>query len=611
VVSDDGTNGVEPDTDNNSDYDTDLIDAAPNYSITKTDGEGFVSVGDALTYTISVANDGNQTGTNISVVDTFPTDMLENIVASDSGIVDMEAGTITWNIGALNAGDSLTYTVTARVRDAVSAGHNGVTNTVTITDDGSSGVDPTPSNNQSQDTDLLNATPELELTKTSSLSGTVRPGTSFDYVLTLTNNGNQGATGVAVTDVLDIGIVDANSVTTDDPANVSYDSATGRLIWSVGELDGGGSSQQLTVTVTVQNPVTTTIVQLDNTASVVDDDLNGVDSNPGNDEDTDTVTVEAEPDYVITKVDNLVLPARPQLGYTYTIAVENVGDQDGTGVVVTDSLPINILAADEVTFDDSTNVVYDSDTGLITWSIGDLAGRGGTATLEVSVIVLPLPTLGVNVIVNTAAVTDDLANGADPTPENNIATHERDLIVFVFDSGRDHSGQNKSLQSNDRDESLGGWLPATRTLDMRHLPIAVDSMFSGAATPGSVLVGRIYDADGNLIGNQQVVTDAGGNWLMSFPNTVIWEQPHRMSVEQVGAVYQGDDFGGLNLRRYFHPVYSGPLFFSDNATPTTVLRALPNNVLDDIHQANLNPLGFGLSGLQYESLVSSINAAQR
>jgi hypothetical protein len=332
---------------------------------------------------------------------------------------------------------------------------------------------------------------------------------------------------------------------------------------------------------------------------------------PSNDQDTDTVTVEAEPDYVITKVDDLTLPARPMMEYTYTIAVENVGDQDGTGVVVTDTLPIDVLSVDEVTFDDGTNVVYDSATGLITWSIGNLAGQGGSSTLEVTVSVVDLPPLGVDSVVNTASVTDDLANGVDPTPENNVVTHERDLVVFVFDSGRDHSGQDKSLHAEADQANGGGLLPATRTLDMRHLPIPVDTIFSGAATPGSVLVGRIYDGNGNLIGNQQVVTDAGGNWLMSFPNTIIFEQPHHMAVEQVGAVYQGDDFGGMNLRRYFHPVYSGPMFFSDNATPTTVLRSLPNNVLDDIHAANLNPLGFGLSGSQYETLVSSINAAQR
>ena len=42
------------------------------------------------------------------VNDSFPTNVLTNVTASNGGVVDPLLGTINWNLGALAAGGSVT-----------------------------------------------------------------------------------------------------------------------------------------------------------------------------------------------------------------------------------------------------------------------------------------------------------------------------------------------------------------------------------------------------------------------------------------------------------------------------------------------------------------------
>ncbi len=132
-----------------------LFDAEPDYAITIDDGETMVSPGDPLTYTINVANNGNQDGNGVVVTVNFPVTVLQNVIASSGGIVDAVAGTITWNLGNLAAGGSTTLTVSTQVRNTIGSQTPSITLTATITDDGLNGSDPTPLNNTDSDLDRL------------------------------------------------------------------------------------------------------------------------------------------------------------------------------------------------------------------------------------------------------------------------------------------------------------------------------------------------------------------------------------------------------------------------------------------------------------------------
>lgn len=445
------------------------------------------------------------------------------------------------------------------------------------------------------------AQPEYEIIKTDDLAGSpATPGMTFSYFLLVMNNGDMDGTGVTVIDNLPIDVLDGFSVVTDDPANVVYDPVTGNLVWNVGDLNGLGGSRTLEVTVTVQDPVSVLQTSFDNTATVDDDGTRGEDPVTTNNSSTNTVGLTATPDYEIEKTSSLTETA--QLGDTffYTIRVANIGDQDGTGVVVTDQIPVSILDRFNVTTNDDANVNYDSSTGELVWNVGDLAGRGGERTLTVFVeIPFAVEDPLADVIVNTATVVDDGTNGVEDRLDNNSSTVRDDVLVFAFDAFN-----NFSLTSQVQDQwGMGRF---ERTLR----PLPVDPIFSGLAEPGTTLSLKIYDDQGNVIGERQVVADSGGNWLATFPNTVIWKNPYRMDVEQTAPIQTDvQELDGFNMRRYYHPATHHSLFFTERDTVSSVMRNSAYETIESMHEANNNPLAVGWRSHVYELNVSSTNAA--
>jgi fimbrial isopeptide formation D2 family protein/uncharacterized repeat protein (TIGR01451 family) len=445
------------------------------------------------------------------------------------------------------------------------------------------------------------ATPEYQITKTHDLTGPATPGTTFNYFLEVVNNGDMDGTGVVVTDNLPINVLEATSVTTNDATNVNYNSATGLLEWNVGDLAGLGGTRTLTVTVTVQDPVSVLLDSFENTADVTDDGTRGDDPILTNNRSTVPAPLTAVPDYEIEKTSSLTDPALVGDTFTYTIRVANIGDQDGTGVVVTDDIPIGVIDADSVITDDPANVNYDPASGRLVWNVGDLGGRGESAELTVTVTVrfLVADPLA-DEIINTATVADDGTNGPEDRLDNNSSTRVDGLVVFAFDSFNDFA------QPFDQQHHWRYGADADRELP----PLPVDPIFSGLAEPGTTLNLTIYDEEGSVIGQRQVVADSGGNWMANFPNTVIWKHPHRMDVEQTAPI-QSDvqRVDGFNMRRYFHPALHHSLFFTERDTVESVLRNTAYETLSSMHDANNEPLQVGWRSHLYQLNVSSTNAS--
>ena len=149
----------------------------------------------------------------------------------------------------------------------------------------------------------------------------------------------------------------------------------------------------------------------------------GPDEDPGDNSGGDTAPLDAAPDYTITK-DDALATAQPGDTITYTITVDNVGNQDGTGVTVADSFPISVLT--NVTASDGG--VVDLLLGEINWNLGALAA-GGSVTLTVTADVLDPVGAGIDDFTNTVSVTDDLSNGPDPTPADNTSSDTTPVFV--------------------------------------------------------------------------------------------------------------------------------------------------------------------------------------
>ena len=105
-----------------------------------------------------------------------------------------------------------------------------------------------------------------------------------------------------------------------------------------------------------------------NTVAIDDDGLNGPDATNTDNLDSDETPINAAPNYTVV-IDDSQSSVLPGETVSYTIVVTNVGDQVGTGVIVNDNFPIDIL----------TNVtagnrgIVDGGAGTVTWNVGDLA----------------------------------------------------------------------------------------------------------------------------------------------------------------------------------------------------------------------------------------------
>ncbi len=268
-----------------------IAEVGPDLAVTQTDGRDRVAPGETVTYTLTIENRGEGTATGVTVRDTLP-DPVTFVGASDGGVT---AGrVVTWPAFDLAEGASVTRTVTARVAAALPAGLEALVNMAMVGDDGTHGVEPDPSNNTAQDSDVLDAAPDLAITKTDGLAE-ILPGTTLRYVLTITNRGSQGATGVRVTDTL--------------PENLTFFAASDSgaesgltITWPEFGLPAGASVTR-EISGRVKAPLPTDLTALVNTAQVADDGANGADPNPADNSVTDTDTVLRKPDLAVPEVD--------------------------------------------------------------------------------------------------------------------------------------------------------------------------------------------------------------------------------------------------------------------------------------------------------------------
>ena len=282
-IDDDHAYEADFDTSNNSSSDSTTLNAEPAFgTFTKDDGTTTTTPGSTLTYTINYANTGNQDAVGVVLTETVPTGTTYVATGSSSWSCadNSPAGTTcTITVGNLAGGGgsgSATFKVT--VLNPAAAGLANIVNNASIADDGSNTTgSSTPKTAAAQDTDTLNAAPDLFVGKTPDVT-IIGAGQTITYTVNYANNGNQGATGVVVTETV--------------PANTTF-VASGSSTWTgcadgaaagtvctntVGALAAGGNGS-LTFKVKVNNSIPGGTTQITNTATIDDDHANGTDPN--------------------------------------------------------------------------------------------------------------------------------------------------------------------------------------------------------------------------------------------------------------------------------------------------------------------------------------------
>ncbi|PID75137.1 MAG: hypothetical protein CSB23_05360 [Deltaproteobacteria bacterium] len=157
-------------------------------------------------------------------------------------------------------------------------------------------------------------------------------------------------------------------------------------------------------------------------------------------------------------------------------------------------------------------------------------------------------------------------------------------------------------------------LPWERLQDIEYSlpPLSVGTVYTGIAEPGTTLFLTLYDNDGNQVGYQTVMADAAGNWLASFPATLMYDVPHHMNIEQTASNYNEDGTLGLfNLRTYFNPNFTSMVYSNSTLDVDAVLAFLPSTIMASMHESNLKGFELGWNDFEgYEFSAPSVNPAK-
>lgn len=434
-----------------------VLDVTKQAVLAVDNGDGVPSPGDTLRYVVTVRNSGNGAATAVGFADTpdANTALVVGSVARTpaAGSIDQGNGAgdtrvalsgITIPGGGAVVQISFDVTIDNPLpANVLNVSNQGLASSAEVppvsTDDPSTAgaADPTVT--------PVTASPRLLATKVDSLAvdvngdGIPNPGDTILYTLTVTNNGNQAATGVMVTDTTDpnasivAGSVQTNRGTVvdgNDPGDSSF-------LVNVGTLPGGGATARVTVRVTIPNPLPAGVDRLANQASVSSNELPTIptdDPATGAPDDPTRTNIAAAPELALTKRDTLVDDADSSGGASpgdeilYTIRVTNTGNQAATTVVISDTPDPNaplVVGSVQTTTGTITTGNTAGDTSASV-AIGTIPGGGASETVSLRVRI-PLPfTAAATQISNQARATsaelppvrsDDPATGAadDPT----------------------------------------------------------------------------------------------------------------------------------------------------------------------------------------------------
>jgi uncharacterized repeat protein (TIGR01451 family) len=216
-IADDGANGPDATPGDNSDNDTTPVAAAPALSASKDAVEGPVAPGSTISYTVVIANSGDQDDSNVAFTDNpgantalvdgsvVVNPAVAGIVTSGNGAGDTFVGV---DLATLSGGESVTVTFDVVVDNPFPSSTGTVTNQGQVTSDDLVGslltddpdepgaADPTP-------TDVV-AVPVITATKTdTSVDSPVVPGSTITYTVVVGNSGTTAATAVTFADTPD------------------------------------------------------------------------------------------------------------------------------------------------------------------------------------------------------------------------------------------------------------------------------------------------------------------------------------------------------------------------------------------------------------------------
>ncbi|HDX9645682.1 MULTISPECIES: DUF11 domain-containing protein [Bacillus] len=374
-------------------------------SAVKTANTAFANIGDTITYTVSIQNNGNTNATNVNFSDPVPTGttFVENSFAVNGSTIPGANPNNGVNIGTVSAGSSLTVTFQVIVTSTPPS--NPITNVASIqyafiVDPASPPVTGTINSN-SASTQINNATVTTVLQANRSI---VSIGDVITYTASLTNTGNFPANSVLLINGVPEGALFVpNSVTLN---GISLPDASPTLGIPVGIIAPGDSAtitfQFLASSIPPQGAIINQA--LTSYTYIVDPSQPPVTATSSSNT-VNTAVVDASLS-VIKSTDSLVQSTDGTI--TYTVVVQNNGNTTANTVTLTDLVPEGTaFIPNSVTINSVSVPGANPNVGIPLNSIAP----SENVTVTFQVIVQSIPS--VNPISNTARI--DYTFIADPT----------------------------------------------------------------------------------------------------------------------------------------------------------------------------------------------------
>lgn len=247
--------------------------SAADLAVAKADAPDPVTIGENVTYTITVTNNGPDTATGVTVTDPLPAGSALVSASASQGSCSGTT-TVSCDLGSLANGASATVTIVV-MTTAVGT----LSNTAAAS---ASTADPTSANNAASAATTVKPPPtaDLVIAKTDA-PDPVTLGGNVTYTITVTNNGPDPAAETTVSDTLPAGVTLVSATTSQGTC-----SGTTTVSCSLGSLASGATATVTLIVETVEGGT------LSNTATV---SASTADPNTANNSATTVTTVNRPP----------------------------------------------------------------------------------------------------------------------------------------------------------------------------------------------------------------------------------------------------------------------------------------------------------------------------
>ncbi|CAL8975928.1 hypothetical protein PROP_01801 [Propionicimonas sp. T2.31MG-18] len=532
-----------------------------------------VAPGDEISWTLSVTNTGPVALPGATVHDDI-SDVVDDAVlgALPAGLT-RSGDTLTWAVPALAPGATADVTYTA----TVSAGALGATLRNIATPAGTGG-------HCAGSCTTTAYTPSWTLAKASSAAdgGTVLPGDTISYTLTVTNTGPATLHGATATDDLSDVLDDAALVAVPDGATL----AGSTLTWSVPDV-----AADETATLTYQVRVTDDGATLRNSARP---------ASTGGTCATCTTT-QYTPAWTLAKTSDPASGATVAVGdtITYTLTATNTGPGVVSGATAADDLS-GVLANAEVAFS-SPQLSRDGDQ--LTWAIPTLLpGEHASVTYTARVLASGVTVTnsvtangpgGTCLACSTTQSTPKWSLTKTSDPASGATVEPGDTLTYTLTVANEGPVPVSGARVSDDlsavlDDATLGALPAGLSLDGATLTWTVPTIPVGGVASVSYPVVVDADARGAVLTNSAVPQGPGGHCVLGCTTTAYtdaWTLAKAATPGDGATVEPGDTIGyTLTVTNTGHATLRGATVVDDLA-----------DVVDDADLGAV-PAGASLSG---------------